>query len=86
MQRVVLLTGDIQRVARAIARQVGVDEFYADLLRQDKVRVLKELKRQGAVAMVGDGVMTRRLWPPPISASRWAPPEPMSRSKPPMSC
>jgi len=56
VRRVVMLTGDNERVAAAIARQAGVDEFYADLLPQDKVRVLKELKREGAVAMVGDGV------------------------------
>ncbi|HVF11059.1 MAG TPA: heavy metal translocating P-type ATPase, partial [Abditibacteriaceae bacterium] len=56
VQRIVMLTGDNERVATAIARQVGVDEFYADLLPEDKVRVLKELKQRGAVAMVGDGV------------------------------
>jgi Cd2+/Zn2+-exporting ATPase len=54
--RVVMLTGDNQRVARAIAAQAGVDEFHADLLPEDKVRVIKELKAIGPVAMVGDGV------------------------------
>jgi len=56
IDRVVMLTGDNTRVARAIARQVGVDEFHADLLPEDKVRVIKELKNIGPVAMVGDGV------------------------------
>ena len=54
--RVVMLTGDNFRVAQAIAKQVGVDEFHADLLPEDKVRVVKELKSIGPVAMVGDGV------------------------------
>lgn len=54
--RVVMLTGDNARVAQAIARQAGVDEYYADLLPEDKVRVIKELKSLGPVAMVGDGV------------------------------
>jgi Cd2+/Zn2+-exporting ATPase len=54
--RVVMLTGDNTRVAQAIARQAGVDEVHADLLPEDKVRVIKELKSIGPVAMVGDGV------------------------------
>ena len=56
IERVVMLTGDNTRVAQAIAKQAGVDEFHADLLPEDKVRVIKELKRIGPVAMVGDGV------------------------------
>jgi Cd2+/Zn2+-exporting ATPase len=57
IERVVMLTGDNARVARAIAKQVGVDEFRAELLPEDKVRVIKELKEEiGPVAMVGDGV------------------------------
>ncbi len=56
IERVVMLTGDNTRVAAAIAKQAGVDEFHADLLPEDKVRVIKELKTIGPVAMVGDGV------------------------------
>ncbi len=56
MRKVVMLTGDNRRVAAAIARQAGVDEFHADLLPEDKVRVIKSLKAIGPVAMVGDGV------------------------------
>jgi Zn2+/Cd2+-exporting ATPase len=56
VERVVMVTGDNRRVAAAIARQAGIDEFHADLLPEDKVRVLKSLKDIGPVAMVGDGV------------------------------
>ena len=57
IERIVMLTGDNERVAGAIAAQTGVDQFYAGLLPEDKVRVVKELAAQyGAVAMVGDGV------------------------------
>jgi Cd2+/Zn2+-exporting ATPase len=61
VKRVVMLTGDNQRVARAVAKQVGVDAFYADLLPEDKVSQIKALRidEQGKpqiVAMVGDGV------------------------------
>ncbi len=55
--RTVMLTGDNDRCAKAIAAQAGVDEYYAQLLPEDKVRVIKELKEKyGSVAMVGDGV------------------------------
>jgi Cd2+/Zn2+-exporting ATPase len=57
IQKVVMLTGDNERTAQAIAAQVGVDEHYADLLPEDKVRIVNELKETyTSVAMVGDGV------------------------------
>jgi Cd2+/Zn2+-exporting ATPase len=56
IERVVMLTGDHRRVAHAIAAEAGIDEVHAELLPQDKVRVVKELKALGPVAMVGDGV------------------------------
>jgi Cd2+/Zn2+-exporting ATPase len=56
VKRIVMLTGDGKRVAAAVARTCGVDEFHADLLPQDKVRVIQKLKDTGCVAMVGDGV------------------------------
>ena len=56
VRKVVMLTGDHGRVARAIARQVGVDEVHSDLLPEDKVKVIRLLKNGGRVAMVGDGI------------------------------
>lgn len=57
IERVVMLTGDNPRVAAQIAARAGVDEFYAGLLPQDKVTILRKLRdRYGAIAMVGDGI------------------------------
>ncbi len=57
VERVVMLTGDNRRVAQAIADQVGINHFYADLLPEDKVNITRKLETEvGAVAMVGDGV------------------------------
>ncbi|MFW5943454.1 MAG: heavy metal translocating P-type ATPase, partial [Chloroflexota bacterium] len=56
VERVVMLTGDNERVARAIAAEAGVDAYHAELLPEDKMRILKEEERHGRVAMVGDGV------------------------------
>lgn len=56
-RRVVLLTGDNQRTANAIARQIGVDQVIAQVLPQDKAKCVDQLQQQGQrVAMVGDGV------------------------------
>ena len=55
--RPVLLTGDNERAARAVAAQVGIDEVIAEVLPEDKVEVVKRLQAEGrVVAMVGDGV------------------------------
>jgi Cd2+/Zn2+-exporting ATPase len=57
VERVIMLTGDNETVARQIATAAGVDEVYAELLPEDKVRVVKEVEEKyGPVAMVGDGV------------------------------
>ena len=57
IEQVVMLTGDNERTAKAIAEEVGVDAYYADLLPEDKVTKVQELEeKQGHVAMVGDGV------------------------------
>ncbi|MBI2983503.1 MAG: metal-transporting ATPase, partial [Chloroflexi bacterium] len=53
----VMLTGDNERTARAVARQVGIAEFRAEVLPQDKAAAVRDLQRQGhRVAMVGDGI------------------------------
>ena len=58
IKRVVMLTGDNERTARAIGQQVGVDEVRADLLPEQKVEAVRELREthEGGVAMVGDGI------------------------------
>ena len=54
--RVVMLTGDNQRTAQAIGKQAGVDEVIAGVLPDGKESVIRRLKEQGRVAMVGDGI------------------------------
>lgn len=55
--KTVMLTGDNERSAAAIAHKVGIDEHYAQLLPIDKVDVIRRLRdKQGVVAMVGDGI------------------------------
>ncbi len=55
--RTVMLTGDNERSARAIAHRVGIDEYDAQLLPTDKVDVIRKLReKHGMVAMVGDGI------------------------------
>lgn len=54
--RMIMLSGDNQRVADAVARQVGLDEAWGDLMPEDKVEAIKKLREAGEVAMVGDGV------------------------------
>ena len=56
IERIAMLTGDHKRVAEAIARQLGIDEVYAELLPEDKVTLIKELEQQAPTAMVGDGI------------------------------
>ena len=53
---VVMLTGDNERTARAIGKQAGVDEVIAGVLPTGKEAVIRRLKKQGKVAMVGDGI------------------------------
>lgn len=55
--RIIMATGDNERTARAVAQRVGIDEIRAEVLPEDKARIIAELQAAGAkVAMAGDGV------------------------------
>lgn len=56
VRKVVMLTGDQRLVAEAIAKEAGVDEVHAELLPEDKLNVIRKLKENGRVMMIGDGV------------------------------
>jgi Cd2+/Zn2+-exporting ATPase len=57
VKRTIMLTGDHTRAAHAVAAEVGIDEVRAELLPEEKLRIIRELREQyGSVAMVGDGV------------------------------
>ncbi|QUG93223.1 heavy metal translocating P-type ATPase (plasmid) [Pseudomonas putida] len=56
IDRMVMISGDHSRVAEAVAKQVGLDEAWGDLMPEDKVKAIKNLRLSAKVAMVGDGV------------------------------
>lgn len=56
IRRMIMISGDNQRVADAVAKQVGLDEAWGDLMPEDKVEAIKKLRVETKVAMVGDGV------------------------------
>ena len=56
VSRMIMISGDNQKVADAIAREVGLDEAWGDLMPEDKVAAIKKLAGEDKVAMVGDGV------------------------------
>jgi P-type E1-E2 ATPase len=57
ISKIVMMTGDSERTAQAIAKEVGVDEYYSEVLPEDKARFVEEQKAQGRkVIMIGDGI------------------------------
>ena len=57
LEKIVLMSGDNHKTVELIARAVGIDEFHSELLPEDKVRLVSELKTKfGGIAMVGDGI------------------------------
>ncbi len=57
VKNIVMLTGDNPETAKHVAEQVGITDFRANLLPEDKIKIVKELQAKGAkVAMVGDGI------------------------------
>ena len=56
IKKVIMISGDNQKVAEAIAAEVSVDEAWGDLLPEDKVQAIRRLSEEQAVGMVGDGV------------------------------
>ncbi len=56
IDRIVMMSGDNRHVAEAVAREIGLDEAWGDLMPEDKVAVIKRPRAAQEVAMVGDGV------------------------------
>ena len=56
VSRMIMISGDHQKAAQAIAGQVGLTEAWGDLMPEDKVEAIKRLRAEGKIAMVGDGV------------------------------
>ena len=56
VSRMIMISGDHQKAAQAIADQVGLSEAWGDLMPEDKVEAIKRLRAEGKIAMVGDGV------------------------------
>ena len=56
IKKFVILTGDLEEVARTVAAELNIEEYYAQLLPEEKVKIIQRIARDEVVAMVGDGV------------------------------
>lgn len=57
IKKIIMLTGDNQRVAKSVAEEIGVDDFQAELLPEHKLQYVEKLQKQGnVVGMIGDGI------------------------------
>ena len=56
IKKIVLLSGDHRTVSESVGKQLGIEDVRSELLPQDKVRIIEELKKEYKVAMVGDGI------------------------------
>lgn len=56
IEKIVMLTGDQKDIALQVGEAVGVDQVYANLLPQDKVRIVEDLLKEGKTAFIGDGI------------------------------
>ncbi len=56
VEKIVMITGDNRETASRVARQVGIDDYHAELLPEQKLDIIKKLKKDKTVAMVGDGI------------------------------
>lgn len=56
IKKTVMLTGDNEKTAKQVKQQFDLDEYFSELLPDEKLKILKSLKKEGIVAMVGDGV------------------------------
>ena len=86
MKRTVMLTGDAEAAAKAVATELGLDEYHAGLLPDQKVDRVEEIlanKGDGLVAFVGDGINDAPSSAAAMWASPWVPWAPTPPSRPP---
>ena len=71
--KIVMLTGDNRTTAEAVARKLGIDEVYAEVLPERKIEVVRDLQERGEWwRWQGTESMTHRLWPRLMWESLWA--------------